>query len=235
MTLSNAGNNVGGNLAISGSTGTFNGTIGGTASVAKGTFQVNGVTIAGAQRTVVTDTTTPAAGQGAGGTTISSALTDVAPVSQILAAGNLASAPTAVSIVAEAVALLTGGTTPAVAGAAASAAGPGTPSEGGDGGPAVSPVGAVIAPPAPATAAAPGAPSPAAARGAPPPPAIVLSGGPPPTGPGAPPLVPTTAPPPPATVVTNIGGATARPVNGGAFGPPSSNGQTAVSRAFPSF
>ncbi len=230
MTLTESGNNVGGNLALSGSTGTLNGTLGGTVTVTSGTFVVNGNTlVAGAPPP--TNNTTPAPGAGVGGTSVSSALTDAAPISQIQGAANLPPPPPpgAAAAGSSALALLTGGPGPLVGGGPA---GPGGQAEGGEGGPAVSPVGVVVAPPAPAAAAAPGAPAPAAS-GAPPPPAIVTSGGPPP-GPGAPPLVPTTAPPPAVTAVTNVGGASAPAVNGGAVPPTTSTSRTAVTSPFPS-
>jgi hypothetical protein len=208
MTLANTGNNFGGNLALSGSTGTVVGTIAGTVSVAAGTFVVNGQTYG----VVLPSTTNDPPTSGTGGTSISKALSDAAPVSQIQAAANLTSAPTptAVSVVADVIAQLAAGPAPTLAGAPVVAAGPCRPAESGEVGPAVSPVGVVVAPPAP-------------------PPAIVLSSGPPPVGPGAPPLVPTAAPPPPATVVVNVGGATALPVNGGVLPPPSSNPRSAFS------
>jgi filamentous hemagglutinin family protein len=208
MTLANTGNNFGGNLALSGSTGTVVGTIAGTVSVAAGTFVVNGQTYG----VVLPSTTNDPPTSGTGGTSISKALSDAAPVSQIQAAANLTSAPTptAVSVVADVIAQLAAGPAPTLAGAPVVAAGPSSPAESGEVGPAVSPVGVVVAPPAP-------------------PPAIVLSSGPPPVGPGAPPLVPTAAPPPPATVVVNVGGATALPVNGGVLPPPSSNPRSAFS------
>jgi filamentous hemagglutinin family protein len=235
MTLTEAGNNVGGNLALSGSTGTLNGTLGGSVAVTTGTFLINGTTYTGAPPT---NTTTPAPGAGAGGTTISSALTDAAPVSQIQAAANLPPPPPPAAAAAgsSALALLTGGPAPLVGGGPAGPAGPAGPggqAEGGEGGPAVSPVGVVSAPPPPPAAAAPGAPPPAASPGAPPPPAIVVSGGPPP-GPGAAPLVPVTAPPPAVTAVGNVGGASAPAVNGGALPPQSSTPRTAVTAPFPS-
>lgn len=235
MTLTESGNNVGGNLALSGSTGTLDGILLGTVTVTTGTFVVNGVTYTGAP---TTNTTTPAPGAGAGGTTISSALTDAAPVSQIQAAANLPPPPPpgATAVVSDTVALLTGGPGSLIGGgpgAPTGPAGPGGQAEGGEGGPAVSPVGVVSAPPPPPAAAGPGAPPPAASPGAPPPPAIVVSGGPPP-GPGAPPLVPTTAPPPAVTAVGNVGGASAPAVNGGAVQPTTSAPQTAVTSPFPS-
>ncbi len=236
MTLTESGNNVGGNLALSGSTGTLDGTLGGTVAVTAGSFVVNGVTYTAAAPPP-TNNTTPAPGAGVGGTTVSSALTDAAPISQIQGAAALPPPPPpgAAAAGSSALALLTGGPGPLVAGgpgAPGGPAGPAGPAEGGEGGPAVSPVGVVSAPPPPPAAAAPGAPAPVA-PGAPPPPAIVTSGGPPP-GPGAPPLVPTTAPPPAVTAVGNVGGASAPAVNGGAVQPTSSAPQTAVTSPFPS-
>ncbi|MCA3263453.1 MAG: hypothetical protein ING44_16025, partial [Telmatospirillum sp.] len=239
LTLTESGNNVGGNLVLSGSTGTLNGTLGGTVTATTGTFLVNGSTI-GSAPAPTTNSTAPAPGAGVGGTTVSSALTDAAPISQIQAAAALPPPPPpgAVAVVADSVAVLSGGPGPLLGGGPAGPAGPvaggsGGPADGGDGGPAVSPAGVVVAPPAPPpAAAAPGAPPPPTASGAPPPPAIVTSSGPPP-GPGGPPLVPTTAPPPPAMAVGNVGGASAPAVNGGAMPQPSSTPRTAVSSPFP--
>ncbi|MCZ8313228.1 MAG: filamentous hemagglutinin N-terminal domain-containing protein [Magnetospirillum sp.] len=229
LSLTESGNNIGGNLTLSGSTGTLNGMIGGTASAATGTFVVNGTTIGMAPPPTPTNSIAPTPGAGVGGTTVSSALTDAAPISQIQGAAALPQTPPpgAASAVADAVALLTGGPT-----GPAAAAGLGTVVDGGEGGPAALPSGVVVtaSPPPPAPAGS-GAPPPAAAAG-PLPPAIVTSSGPNP-GAGGPPLVSTTAPPPPVLAVGNVGGASAPAVNGGAVPQPSSTPRTAVSSPFP--
>ncbi|MCA3264458.1 MAG: filamentous hemagglutinin N-terminal domain-containing protein [Azospirillum sp.] len=197
-------------------------------AVTAGTIDVNGVIVV---PVVTVNTIAPAAGQGAGGSTISSALTDVAPISQIQAAANLptAAAPTAVSIVADTVALLIAAA-PAVG--AAAVAGPNSQTgEGGEAGPGVSPLGIVAVPPT--SAAAPGTPAPAAAAGTTPQPTIVTSSGPAAAGTGGTPLVATSAPQPQVTTVTDVGGAQQRAVNGGALAPATSRAQTPFTGNFP--
>ncbi|MCA3263452.1 MAG: filamentous hemagglutinin N-terminal domain-containing protein [Telmatospirillum sp.] len=254
LTLTESSNSFGGTLSLTGTTGAVNGTAVGAVTATAGSFTFNSVAVPLAGAQPPPNNTAPAPGAGAGGSTISSALSDAAPVSQIQAAAMLPPPPPpSVAAGSSVLALLTapppiveggggaqgpgpgGPGAPVVAGgpgAPGGPGGPGSPGDGGDSGPAVSPVGVVVAPPPPPAAAAPGAPPPAAAPGAPPPPAIVLSSGPPP-GPGAPALVPTTAPPPAVMAVGNVGGASAPAVNGGAAMPQSSTPRTGVSSPFP--
>jgi filamentous hemagglutinin family protein len=233
LTLTESGNNVGGNLTLSGSTGTLNGTLNSPVAVTAGSFVVNGLTYtAAAPPPPPSNSTAPAPGAGAGGTTISSALTNAAPVSQIQAAANLSPPPPgATAVVSDTVALLTGGPGPLVGGGSAgpaTAGGTAGPAEGEGGGPAVSPAGVVIAPPSAPASAGPGATSPAAAQTTP---AIVTTAGSPPAGTA---LVSVTPSNPAVSATGIVGGATTRAENGGAVQPTTSAPQTAVTSPFPS-
>jgi len=87
LSLTESGNNIGGNLTLSGSTGTLDGTLGGTVTVTNGTFAINGVTIAVARTNIPT-----ALGGGSGGTSVSSAISSVAPVEALVSTPAFAAA-----------------------------------------------------------------------------------------------------------------------------------------------
>jgi hypothetical protein len=89
LSLTESGNNIGGNLTLSGSTGTLDGTLGGTVTVTSGTFAINGVTIAGAQTNIPTAL---GGGSGSGGTSVSSAISSVAPVEALVSTPAFAAA-----------------------------------------------------------------------------------------------------------------------------------------------